>query len=358
MKKDKQSLGGKILRGILIALLVLVLLVGILLLAAYGYYRSKIAMLQPDETVNYEDMTLNASQEQELNQEGQELSDELAGILEGLDDLDPITAKGDVVQDDHVLNILLIGTDERTKNFSTNARGDSCILLSINTAGDAPVISLVSFERGMGVPILDGQYAGQWDWLTHTFRYGGAELMMREIEECFKINVDHYVRVNFYSFTAGINAIGGVDVYLDQAELNYFTTNYGFSGKVGTNHLNGEMALNYARLRSIDSDWVRIQRQREVIASAFDQLKKMDLAQADALINELLTLVRTNLTEEVITELLFLLPSLPNATMQQATVPQSGTYGSMTGMGGRSLYAVDFQANAEFLREFLYGTGE
>ena len=60
---------------------------------------------------------------------------------------------------------LLIGTDDVGPGFSTNARGDSCMLFSINTAGDHPVISLVSFERGMGVPILEGPYEGQWDWL-------------------------------------------------------------------------------------------------------------------------------------------------------------------------------------------------
>lgn len=51
-------------------------------------------------------------------------------------------------------------------------------------------LKLTSLERGMGVPILDGKYKGQYDWLTHTFRYGGADLMMREVRECFKVYRD------------------------------------------------------------------------------------------------------------------------------------------------------------------------
>lgn len=358
------------LRTILIVLLVLILLLGLTVGAAYAYYRSKINLLQPDETQSSEDRVLDSSEEQELNDQSQEMNAEMDDVVSGLETRPPVLT--DKVpennqnpggsdtgnKDDHVLNILLIGTDDAGNGFSTNARGDSCILLSVNTAGKNPVISLVSFERGMGVPILEGQYEGQWDWLTHTFRYGGAELMLKEIRYCFKVDVDYYVRVNFHSFIAGIDALGGVDVELDRAEANYFIDSYDYPAVVGINHLDGRMALRYARLRAIDSDWQRIQRQREVIESAINQLRTMKLADADRLINELLTLVRTNMTEEVITELLFLLPSLPNATVQQMTIPQEGTYGGMTGMGGRSLFAVDFDINSQILHEFLYGPKE
>ena len=344
-----------ILRIILIILLILLLLIGLLAVSAYTYYRSKIDMLQPDETQSSEELILDSSEEQELNDQSQELNSEMDQILSTLETTPPVIAEGEVVQDDKVLNILLIGTDDVGPGFSTDARGDSCMLFSINTAGDHPVISLVSFERGMGVPILEGQYEGQWDWLTHTFRYGGADLMLKEIQHCFKLDVDYYVRVNFYSFSAGINALGGVDVEFDQAEANYFIEHYDYPAVVGRNHLDGRMALKYARLRSIDSDWQRIQRQREVIQSAIYQLRSMQISDADQLINELLTLVRTNMTEEVITELLFLLPQLPQATVQQMTIPQEGTYGGMTGMGGRGLFAVDFEVNSQILHQFLYG---
>lgn len=148
----------------------------------------------------------------------------------------------------------MIGTDERTAEFNTNARGDACLLFSIYKASGT--IHLVSFERGMGVPILEGEYEGQYDWLTHTFRYGGADLMMEEIQECFKVDVTHYIRVNFNTFVAGIDAIGGVNIELTQAEVEYI--NRAASEKnniqhvsVGKNHLNGETALSYARCRKL-----------------------------------------------------------------------------------------------------------
>lgn len=346
------SPGRKKFRIVWIVLLVLALLIGLTAGAAYAYYRSKIALLQPDETGDH---VLDSSQEQELNNQSQDLNQEMNEQISGLDERLPVISDKEIAEDSQVLNILLIGTDDSGAEFSTDARGDSCMLVSINTAGENPVISLVSFERGMGVPILEGQYEGQWDWLTHTFRYGGAELMLKEIRHCFKVDVDYYVRVNFRSFTAAIDALGGVDVEMDAAEADHFIQYYDYPATVGMNHLDGRMALKYSRLRSIDSDWVRIQRQRKVISSAINQLRNIPLTEVDSLINELLGLVRTNLTEEVITELLLLLPKLPNATVQEMTIPQSGTYGGMTGMGGRGLFAVDFEVNTQILHEFLYG---
>ncbi len=352
-KYEKKKKFG-VMKVILIVLLILLLLVLTVVGLAYGYYRSKINMLQEDTPVTG---TLSTQDEIELNDNAQDFADEMQNILnnETLPTIEVIEATTPVKEDDDVINILLIGTDDRTPHFSTNARGDSCMLFSVNTSGDHPVISLVSFERGMGVPILDGQYKGQWDWLTHTFRYGGAELMLREIQECFKVDVDYYVRVNHHAFEAGIDALGGVDVYFDEAEALYFRNGL-ISPDIypGMNHLNGSLALSYARLREIDSDWQRIQRQREVIFSALDQVKKMNLVEIDALVNELLGLVRTNLDEDVITRLLMMAPSLINAEFQQMTIPVKGTYGGMTGMGGRPLYAVDFETNAQILHDFIY----
>ncbi len=260
----------------------------------------------------------------------------------------------EILRDDNVINILLIGTDERTEGFSSFARGDSCMILSLNkSTGRA---KLVSLERGMGVPILDGQYKGQWDWLTHTFCYGGADLMMREVRECFRIEVDRYIRVNFGTFRAGINAIGGIDVTLTQAEADYLNEKDPESEVTeGLNHLYGFTALQYARCRGIDSDWMRIRRQRTVIQAAINRTKGLSVGELDNLLNRVLPLVRTNLSKGEIVELMTLAPRFQGVTLEQMTIPASGTYGGMRGMGGRSLYAVDFYTNAVILREFLYG---
>lgn len=224
----------------------------------------------------------------------------------------------------------------------------------------------------MGVPILDGAYKGQYDWLTHTFRYGGADLMMREIRECFKIDVQHYVRANIYTFMQLVDSVGGVDVELTQEEADYINHPEGTYGAShiremnvanqiqtvtpGVNHLNGATAMLYARCRYIDDDWHRVERQRNVIQAAIYQTQNLGLLELNSLLDEVLPLIQTNLMEQEITSLMLLTPRYQGITLDQMTIPAQGTYGSMTGMGGRSMFAVDFNQNAQTLKEFIYGT--
>lgn len=343
-KKEKKK-GGTTKKVLLIVLALLLALV----LAGGLYVHSKYAQMYDD-----------GEAEGDVEQVDQNLSDAMDSATAELEEKESIYYDGDVLASKDVFNVLLIGTDERTNGeYSDNARGDSCILASINTSGEVPVISLVSLERGMGMPIPWGQYEGQYDWLTHLFRYGGAKMMMAAVEDAFKVQVDYYARINFGGFEQVVNAVGGVTVYLDEAEARYFIDGHiDYGAVVGPNRLDGRRALAYARLREIDSDWQRIQRQREVIFSVLDQCRELSLTELNELADVILPLIKTNIPEGKIAELLLLLPQLPNAQTQQATVPQHGTYGGMTGLGGRSLFAVDFETNAKFLHEFLYGVKE
>lgn len=281
----------------------------------------------------------------------------------GLEEVDPqAIASGEIYTDKNVLNVLLLGTDERSTAFSDNARSDSMILLSINR--DQKTAKLVSLERGMGVPILAGQYEGQYDWLTHCFRYGGADLVMQEVRECFKVDVTHFVRVNFNAVIEIIDLLGGIDLTLTQEEANYI--NSGYNGYVfgrgdelqkvtaGTNHVNGVTALSYARCRKIDSDWQRVKRQQNVIQACVNSLKNASLSTLNDVANDVLPMVQTNFTQVELARLMLLAPDFIGVQFDQMTLPASGTYGSMTGMGGRRMFAPDFEENAKILRKFLY----
>lgn len=173
MKKVKRSV------KIVIAVVLVILL---LLTSGVVFYLSKLNLLQFSDGK----FKWNGS----IDQTDSETLEEASRMDEAIADLeekDSVDATGDIYKDRNYFNILLIGTDERTEKFNNNARGDSCMILSIGKKDGS--MKLISLERGMGVPILDGKYKGQYDWLTHTFRYGGADLMMREVRECFKVDV-------------------------------------------------------------------------------------------------------------------------------------------------------------------------
>ena len=356
-EKRKKSL---IFRVIKIILLILLILILGFLAAAYGYFHTKFALMKEDDSWSQE-VTTEASGDNALvsgtvEATEEETVEETDSEYAELESREVVHATGEVKEDKEVFNILLIGSDERTGDYSDYSRGDTCMLLSINTSDSTPVISLVSFQRDMAVKVLEGTHAGEYDKLTHTFRYGGADLMMRQVEDAFKVDIDYYVRINFEVFKTGIDAIGGVDVYMDEAEVTYFHDGHISSDVfVGTNHLDGKLALAYSRLREIDSDWNRIQRQREVVIAAFQQVRGLSLLEINSLIDTLLPMVKTNLTEWKVAQLLLLVPDLLNAEIQQMSMPVSGTYGSMIDHNNRWVLSVDFETNAQILHEFLYG---
>ena len=80
----------------------------------------------------------------------------------------------------------------------------------------------------------------------------------------------------------------------------------------------------------------RVQRQRNVIREVIAQIKDLGLLELNGLLDTVLSQV----------------------TVEQMTIPAEGTYGSMRGMDGRILFAVDFETNAKLLREALYGPEE
>lgn len=328
--------------------IILLIVLAILLAAACiaGFVSSKLDLIQYSDGVR-ESITYDAeSSEEQILDPNLELNDAA-----------PVLSNEDIASSRNVTNILLIGTDERETEFSEAARADSMILVSINKKENT--VKLVSLERGMGAPILEGPYAGAYDWLTHIFRYGGADLLCRTVEECLRVEIDHYVRLNFTSVIGVVDAIGGIDMELTALEAWHMNIGDIYDTmQEGMNHLNGAHALEYARIRAIDSDWKRIERQRKVILACVDSLKKANLLELNDLLNSFLPMIQTNMTKTDISEWILYAPKLLNAEFDQRTIPEAGTYGGMEGLGGKILFAVDFEVNAKILHDFLYGDGE
>jgi len=256
---------------------------------------------------------------------------------------------GSIYTDKNILNILLLGTDYPF-NKNDPGRADAILILSLDFRDNSA--RLVSMERGMGMPMLSGKFAGQWDWFTHLHHFGGANMMLESIRYCFKLDVDRFAQVNFDSFKSVVDALGGIDIEMTEVEANRLGL------RTGWNHLDGAAALSYARLRSVDSDWVRITRQRRVIQACVDQIKGADLATLNQLADVILPMISTNFTQMEILSLMTKAPKFMGVQFEQMTIPAPGTYGGMTVRGGKGAFAADFEENSRILREFLYGDGE
>ena len=341
-QKGRSPKKSKRLRSLVVLCLSLVLLIG---LGGWLFLQSKLGLLNYDDGVQEIDTTT------QLPLDGLEIP-ELGEAPEDTDVLNNLPTDG-IFHDKSIVNILLLGTDDHGKTFSDNARADAIMLLSLNT--EKHTIKLVSIERGIGVSVPGRND----DWITHTFRYGGAALTMQTVHDYFNVDVDRYTRVNFQSFISGIDAIGGIDVTLTPEECTYLNNATGTTKTVkpGINHLDGATALGYARIRKIDSDWKRIQRQRNVIQAALNQVKNSDLATLNKLADTILPMIQTNLTKSEITSLLLEVPGFISGGLQieQMTLPTKETCWNTVGVDGRKMIGVDYPANAKILHEFFYG---
>ena len=333
-------------RVIRIAVTVLCILLVILLVLtglAWYYLNSKLDKVSRGDGIDYTQPIEDTS----ILGDDLEIDEKYLDVTRNGGDIEP--PEGDVNVHKDIDNILLIGTDERDEEF-TRSRADSMMILSINSRENT--LRLVSLERAIGVSIPD---VGD-DWLTHVFAYGGPELLLQTIRSYFKVDVSRYVRVNFYVFETAITDIGGVEIDLSEAEaewLNDIAQEDKF--EEGLNRFDGPTALQYARIRKLDSDWHRIERQRKVIQAAIDQALTLSLDKIDLLADKLLPMMDTNLTNGEITSLLMEIPTLAGVQAQQMTLPAEDTYWSQTLDNGRVVVACDFEQNAEILDMFLTG---
>lgn len=346
---------------LLIVILVLILLLGVAGVAAVEYVLRKIGSASSGETFATIPPHLEDFETDEPEDPPDPVPDETTGS-ETLPDgtvpeetTPPTTApeiewgKVEPLHDDNIFNILLIGQDARVAG--ERARSDSMILLSINKKTNT--INLTSFMRDLYVQIPGGYSDNR---INASYRFGGAPLLDSTIRENFGVTVDGNVEVGFEQFTKIVDILGGVDVTLTAKEAAYLQ-NCGYSSiQEGLNHLNGQQALTFCRIRKIDSDHNRTERQRRVLISIANAAKSMSVGQMVEIINQVLPYVRTDLSDSQIiscaTSGLTILAG--GGSIVSGKVPQTGHYYSATIRGMAVLVPDLYQCN-QYLKSLIYG---
>lgn len=251
-------------------------------------------------------------------------------------------------QGENIVNVMLIGQDARPGE--DRARFDSMILVSLNR--EKNTIQLTSFMRDTYV-----QIPGYMDnRLNVAYRYGGTELMNETFKKNFGLDIDGNVMVDFDEFSGIIDMLGGVDIDLTQEELNYMYDNGCWDLSLGVNHLNGEEALTFARMRYVSGgDYGRTERQRRILISLAQSFSNASFSTIWDTVNELLPHVVTNLSDAQILEYVTTGASLltGGAEIQSLRIPADDAhYGAM--INGMSVLVPDLNMCREDLADFIY----
>lgn len=189
------------------------------------------------------------------------------------------------LDDEKLLNILIVGQDNGIAGERT--RTDSMMLFSINKSTGR--MALISFLRDMYVQIPGGYQANR---LNTPYKMGGFPLLYATLEENFGVHVDYGFVVDFTGFTNIIDTLGGVDIELTKNEAVYMT----IGTEAGVYHMNGAVALDYARIRHLDSDFGRTNRQRNVIYACYKKIRGLGLSDLLSLLNTLLPMMATDMS--------------------------------------------------------------
>lgn len=170
-------------------------------------------------------------------------------------------------------NILVLGTDSRTSASDPSQwaegaqRTDAIMILQIS--GDRKTVSVMSIPRDSWVDI-PGHGQGK---INAAYSYGGAKLLVKTVEDLSGLTIDHYVEVGMAGVKETVDAVDGVDVCLDY-DVDDPDSGLVWDTSKGTcQHVDGEKALAYSRMRKSDptGDIGRGLRQRAVISAVVDK---------------------------------------------------------------------------------------
>lgn len=286
-----------------------------------------------------------------------------------------------------VINIALFGLDNRQDR--DDGRSDAIIVLSVDR--DHNKIKLISIARDTLANVKDygwndNSRDDDWTKLTHAFYFGanskdetktGPSVAVRALNENFNLNITKYAFVNFHDFARVIDLVGGVEINVEWRELAYMnkhiqsmnrTTGMQISQlrTAGKQTLTGGQALAYARLRHVDSDIKRGNRQKTVIDAVLKKAKKAGLSTCLDMLDEALDLVNTNLTNKELSELaMWLLEESPETVNYSIPEDEDGrkyTWDSYASKGSDtfqrygSVYVMDLDYVAARISDIIYET--
>ena len=259
------------------------------------------------------------------------------------------TTENSLMRDKNVINVLLVGLDAYESN------SDTIILASLNK--ETKKIYLTSVFRDCYTYIKTAS-GGKYAKINACYANGGTDKLIETIENNFKIRIDYYVSVNFNSFSAIVDALGGIR--LDVKPYEAAAVRAEINGDCPSGEgviLNGEQALGFCRIRhcDADADVSRTRRQRQFINALIDEAKGITISQISPLLNSVLKYVKTDcsvgkiisLGTQAVTEKWY------NYEIVSAAVPSEEH--RLDYRGYSWVWIVDYPAAAKALQETIYG---
>lgn len=247
------------------------------------------------------------------------------------------------------VNVLLMGGDDRGLREGEVPRSDSMLVASIDPQKKTVHVISVLRDTWVDIPGYKSNRANT------ALSLGGPNLAMKTIGDMLGLDIQYYVYVDFQGFIKLIDAIGGIDFYVEK-DMRWSDSaddhKYDINLKKGQQHLDGEHALQYVRFRHDRlSDFTRTGRQREFLSAVADKLKSgWNLIRLPDLLGKVTPYMESNMRSDDILKLARLGYRSHQAGSVQA--PPNELLADEK-IGGSSVLAIK---NEEALRGFIQQT--
>ncbi len=256
-------------------------------------------------------------------------------------------------------NIALFGVDSTTGALTKNTRSDTIMIASINQ--DTGECKLVSIYRDTYLNLSNDSY----NKCNAAYAKGGPEQAINMLNMNLDMNITDFVTVGFAGLTDAIDALGGVDIDVDDSEISHLNNyqlciaedlkrEYTPVTETGYQRLDGLQATGYCRIRyTAGDDFKRAERQREVLSAVADQAKKASLPKLTETANSVFEEVYTSLDLSEIIEMLGDVGAYQITETDgfpQEDMRATGTIGSK----GSCVIPTSLEENVKWLHKFLF----
>lgn len=249
-------------------------------------------------------------------------------------------------------NVLISGSDTRG-GFDENGRSDVIMVATINPKTSTILLTSVprDFYVTTACDAADGCMQGALDKITHTGIHG-TNTTKRTVEQLLGIEINYTFKVGFDTVTDLVDALGGVDVYV---EPGYAVTTSTFSVHEGTNHLDGEHALAYARERYsyTEGDRQRTKNQQQVLMGIVNEATKPSvITKYASIMDAMANTFSTTMSNEEISDLIkYQINNNPKWKMEQYMVDGTGDTLMCAELGDAASVMVPDQSTVKMAKD-------
>ena len=249
--------------------------------------------------------------------------------------------------DKNVMNILLLGTDNAGN--AGHGRTDTMIICSINVKTGEVKLSSIVRDLYVHIPYMKLQ-----NRINAANAFGGPNMAIKCGYEALGLNISRYASINFNGFKDLVDLLGGVELEITAGEANQINLSTQGGVKEGLAMLNGAQALEYCRIRNLDNNFGRNERQRKFLEAVVKKvLSENSMDQLMELVEAGMSMVTTNMTTSDLFTILFTV--VPNMQeMQMYSCPAQGEY-HYEEIREASVVVADLQKARASLHAFIYG---